>query len=173
MRFGTMAAYFGVAFGVIALVLGEGAWARDGTPFEGLGHNSGQQIEIAANSLDVDAEANKAIFKGDVLVIQGPLRMRADSLEVHYTGKDDAAKAMSGGGTIRLIRARGDVVMTNSADAARASAADYDVSRGVITLSGGVLLAQTKAIIRGSRLTVHMRSGHAVMLGRVEASIDR
>lgn len=131
---------------------------EQGNPFGGFKHDSTQPIEIAADALEVRQAESRAIFSGDVVAGQGTLRLTADTLDVWY------AQAEGGGGDIDRLRAEGDVFLTSGAESARGAWAEYKVSTGMITMGGGVVLAQGENAIRGERLVVDLTVGQ----GRIE-----
>jgi len=144
---------------LMALALAGTALAQQkGDPFGGFKHDSTQPIEITADALEVRQAESRAIFSGAVVAGQGALRLTADTLNVWY------AQAEDGGGDIDRLRAEGDVFLTSGAESARGKWAEYQVSTGMITMGGGVVLAQGENAIRGERLVVDLTSGQ----GRVE-----
>lgn len=153
------------AVGVAALLFAASAPAQQRTPFAGFQHDATQPIQVAADSLEVRNADNVAIFRGDVDVRQGDVRMRAQYLEVRYR-RGAGPQTAGGGGAIDRLRARGDVIMTNGREHAQAQAADYDVSAGTIVLTGNVLLLQGENNqIAGERLTIDLATGQARLEG--------
>lgn len=148
----------GAALTGSALILAGAASAQQANPFGGFKHDSSQPIEITADALEVRQAESRAIFSGSVVAGQGALRLTADTLDVWY------AQAEGGGGDIDRLRAEGDVFLTSGAESARGAWAEYKVSSGMITMGGGVVLAQGENAIRGERLVVDLTSGQ----GRVE-----
>lgn len=147
-----------IAAAVATAALCAAAAAQDtGSPFGGFKHDSSQPIEITADSLEVRQAEQRAIFSGSVVAGQGKLRLTADTLNVWY--------AENGGeGDIDRLRAEGDVFMTSGAESARGAWAEYQVSTGMVTMGGGVVLTQGPNAIRGERLSVDLNAGQ----GRIE-----
>lgn len=133
-----------------------------GLPFGGLAHDSSQPVEISANSLSVDQTARTAEFQGGVVAGQGTLRLTADRLVVEY-----AAQEGGGTGEIRLMRAFGNVTMTNGGEAAESQEAIYTVVDGMMRMMGDVLLTQGDNAIAGNILNINLDAGTAVFEGRV------
>jgi lipopolysaccharide export system protein LptA len=100
----------------------------------------------------------RAVFTGDVVAGQGTLRLTADTLNVWYL--EDGGET----GAIERVRAEGDVFLSSGAETARGAWADYDVTTGLVTMGGGVTLAQGENAISGERLTVDLTEG----VGRIE-----
>lgn len=128
-------------------------------PFGGIRHDSSLPVEITADSLNVDQTARTAEFTGSVAAGQGTMRLTADRLVVEYAGE--------GSGEIRLMRAYGNVTMTNGAEAAEAEEAIYTVVDGMMRMMGDVLLTQGENAIAGNILNIDLDAGTAAFEGRV------
>ncbi len=145
--------------------------AQTATPFAGFKHDASQPIEIGADSLEVKNAENKAIFRGNVDVKQGVVRMRARVLEITYRRQGGAAAVATGGeaGAIDRLIATGDVIISNGKESARAHRADYDVAKGAIVLSGnaesGVLLVQGESAVKSQRVIIDLATGTATLSG--------
>jgi lipopolysaccharide export system protein LptA len=160
---------------VAAAALGWGAAAQEGgSPFGGFKHDRTQPIEITADSLEVREAEGRVIFAGDVVAGQGDLRLTTQELSVWYGGEEadeaDAAQAADAGplggagGEIDRLRADGEVFMTSGEEAARGAWAEYDVTAGIVTMGGGVVLSQGPNAVSGERLRIDLNSGQ----GRIE-----
>jgi lipopolysaccharide export system protein LptA len=145
----------------LVLAVSAAAATAQGTAvgFGGLRQDTGAPVEVTADGLTVDQASGRAVFDGNVLVVQGALRMTAARIEVEY--------GESGQG-IRRMQATGGVTLVTAAEAAEAAEATYDVSSGALVMSGSVLLTQGKATIAGERLVADLRSGTGQMEGRVK-----
>lgn len=122
---------------------------------------SGLPVEVTADLLEFDQEAGTALFTGNVLIIQGPMRLSGEVVDVNYGPAED------GTNRIERVEASGNVVMVNGPDAAEGERAVYSVESGVVVLSGDVLLTRPDAAISGEQLTVNVDTGQGVMEGRV------
>ena len=121
------------------------------------GHNSNAPVDVAADRIEVQDRADRAIFSGNVVVRQGELTLTAARLTVAYS---------SGGGVeLRRIDATGGVSVRSPSETARGDVGIYDLERRIITLIGGVSLVQRDARVNGARLTIDLDSGRAVMDG--------
>jgi lipopolysaccharide export system protein LptA len=143
---------------VLAAGLVSAAAAQTQNPFGGFKHDNTQPIEITADSLEVREAEQRAIFAGEVVAGQGDLRLTAETLNVWY--------AENGGetGAIERVRAEGDVFLSSGAETARGEWAEYEVTSGLVTMGGGVTLAQGENAIKGERLFVDLTQG----TGRIE-----
>lgn len=117
-------------------------------------------VEVTADRFSVDQSSGQAVFDGNVLIVQGEVRLSAGTVTIEYS--DEGA-----GNSISRLLASGGVTFVTSADAAEARDAVYAVSQGTVTLSGDVLLTQGRNAIAGDRLIVNLDSGNGRMEGRV------
>jgi lipopolysaccharide export system protein LptA len=147
-----------LARATIPALLAAAAVAQTQNPFGGFKHDNTQPIEITADALEVREAERRAIFTGEVVAGQGDLRLTAETLNVWYL--EDGGET----GAIERVRAEGDVFLSSGAETARGAWADYDVTTGLVTMGGGVTLAQGENAIQGERLTVDLTEG----TGRIE-----
>lgn len=121
------------------------------------GFDTDQPVDVAADRIEVQDRADRAIFSGDVVVRQGALRLNASRLTIAYSD--------AGGIQIERIEASGGVTLTSPSETARGRFALYDLDRRIITLVGGVALTRGDSFVRGGRLVLDLDSGRAVMDG--------
>lgn len=126
---------------------------------------SDQPVEVTAAQLEVDRDAGTALFTGDVLVVQGALRLLGDVVDVHY------GPGPEGETRIERVEATGNVVLLNGTDAAEGDRAIYTVQTGQVVMTAeaprDVLLTQGANAMTGAQLTVNVDDGSGVMEGRV------
>ena len=127
--------------------------------FGGLRADTSAPVEVTADQLSVDQGQGTATFVGNVVVIQGDMRLSASTVSVVY-GSADRTR-------IESLKASGDVVLASGSDAAEAKEAIYSIESGVVELSGDVLLTQGANVISGQKLIVDLSSGTGRMDGRV------
>lgn len=127
---------------------------------------SGTALEVTAEELSVDQGTGASVFAGNVLAVQGDLRLTAGALRLEYrTG------ANSGQRIDRLI-ASGGVTLVTPAEAVEAREAVYDLSQGTLEMTGDVLLVQGPNTLAGERFTADLRSGAGRISGRVRTIIQ-
>ena len=114
-------------------------------------------IEIEADSLEVQQNKQLAIFVGNVNAIQGSLRLRAETLKVHYASGQGAEPGE--GQSIRKIDAIGQVFFSTETETVEGDEGVYDVLAGIITLKGDVRLTRGESIIRGDRVVLNLETG--------------
>jgi lipopolysaccharide export system protein LptA len=123
--------------------------------------NSDQPVEVTSDEAQFDRDAGTARFTGDVLVVQGTMRLNGDVVDVFYGPGPD------GENRIERVRAVGNVVLVNGPEAAEGDEADYSVETGEVVLTGDVLLTQGENLMTGERLRANVDDGTGVMEGRV------
>jgi lipopolysaccharide export system protein LptA len=151
-----------MAFGVTAAALLALAPALAQT--SGLkNHNSNAPVDVAADRIEVQDRADRAILTGNVVVRQAELTLNAPRLTVAYSS--------AGGIEIDRIDASGGVVVRSPSETARGQFAIYDLDSRLITLIGGVTLVRGDSRVSGGRLVLDLRSGRAVMDGGAPSGI--
>ncbi|AGT10046.1 lipopolysaccharide transport periplasmic protein LptA [Paracoccus aminophilus] len=121
-------------------------------------------VEVNADNLAVDQKSGRAVWTGNVVIVQGPMRLSADKVTAIFTQGDQRK--------IQAFEARGNVTMVNGADAAEAQAADYTVGSGNVVLTGNVLLTQGPSVLSGEKVTVDLATGTANVSGRVRSVLQ-
>ena len=128
------------------------------------GHNSNAPVDVAADRIEVQDRADRAIFSGDVVVRQSDLTLNAPRLTVAYSN--------AGGIEIERIDASGGVTVRSPSETARGQYAIYDLDSRLITLVGGVTLTRGESRVSGGRLVIDLTTGRAVMEGGGPAGVN-
>ncbi|WP_417262371.1 lipopolysaccharide transport periplasmic protein LptA [Celeribacter sp.] len=131
--------------------------------FGGLKHDSSLPIEVTSDQLSVDQGTGKALFSGNVVIGQGPMRLTAQTVEVIYASE---------GGKIARLLASGGVIMINAGEAAEAQRAEYDLESATVVLTGNVLLTQANSALSGERMVIDLDTGTGRMDGRVKTILQ-
>ena len=150
----------------VMLLAATAAVAQVGIGFGGVAHDADQPVEVTSDNLTVDQSTGRAIFDGNVIVLQGELRMAAGQVEVIYSETED-------GRTVDEVIATGGVLVTRGSDAAEGAQARYDVAAALLTMTGDVLVTQGATAIAGDSMTVDMTTGNGVVDGRVRTVLDQ
>ena len=124
-------------------------------------YNSGEPIEVSADSLDVDSESRDVTLNGSVQVIQGELTVRADTMVVHYDDDGD-------GNRVESIRANGDVVVLTDDGTAHGESGLWSVVAGVVVLEENVRLVNDDAVLTGTKVTLDLKNGQVNIVGGEE-----
>lgn len=147
----------------LILALACGAALAQEVAFPGLRTDTGAQVEVTADSLSVHQADGAAVFTGNVLIVQGPMRLKADRVEVEYGA--DRSK-------IAKLHASGGVTLVSGKDAAEAREAVYEVAAGAVELTGDVLLTQGQNVLSGQHMTIDLKTGTGRMDGRVRTILQ-
>ena len=139
----------GVAAGQAALGQGAGSSLK--------GHDTNAPVDVAADRIEVQDRADRAIFSGNVDVRQGNLQLSTARLTVAY--------ANAGGIEIKRLEASGGVRLRSPDETASSQFAIYDLDRRLVTMIGGVTLNRGDSHVQGGRLVLDLDSGRAVMDG--------
>ena len=132
--------------------------------FKGLRAGAGEPVEITADNLSVSEADAQGAFSGNVLVVQGDLRLSADQLLVSYLGGDRKK--------IDKLTATGNVLLSTPTEAAQGASAVYSLTSRQIEMTGEVLLTQGGSVMSGSRLVVDLTKGTGQMSGRVKTVLQ-
>ncbi|MFE3836611.1 LptA/OstA family protein [Pseudogemmobacter sonorensis] len=147
---------------LLALVPAWGASAQQAeVSFGGLEQDTSQPVTIDSDSLSLNNADGTALFSGNVLVVQGDLRLSAGEIRVEY------AEDRSG---IERLHASGGVLIVSLSDAAQSREAVYTIASGQVVMTGDVLLTQGATAIAGQTLRLDLKSGTGVVEGRVSTT---
>lgn len=144
--------------GLLALaVAGSQPAAGQGAGSALRGHNTNAPVDVAADRIEVQDRADRAVFSGNVLVRQSDLTLTADRLTVAYSD--------AGGIQIDRLDASGGVTLRSPSETARGQFAIYDLNNRLITMLGGVTLTRGDSHVSGARLVLDLDTGRAVLDG--------
>ena len=135
-------------------------------------------IQISSDTLDVLQTEQKAIFKGNVIAIQGTTAMRSAVMIVFYRESGKAAAPAADASTypaissdvpahgIYRIEAEGNVVLTTPTETALGDKAIYNVDTNTIDVLGtNVTLTRGQNILKGTKLNYNMATGRSILTG--------
>lgn len=132
-----------------------------GIAFGGIKGDPTLPVDVTSETLTVSQKDGSAEFAGNVLVIQGEMRLSADKLRVEY-------KADKSG--IERLFATGNVLLVNAIDAAASDEAIYTVDLGEVVMLGNVRLTQGETILTAPKMTVDLKTGMGSLEGGVKTS---
>ena len=169
----------------LMLAVGGTAFAQQASPANVLGGFSKDNgpINIQSDTLTINDQKKIAIYKGNVVAVQGDNTLRTVELEVQYTSKDDEQKAVAAKGgekpakpqkspsaavgddsqQIKRIKAKQKVVMVSTpagkeAQSATSDHAEYDVVGQIVEMRGNVFIKQGENVICGSKVTMNLKT---------------
>ncbi|MCC5988692.1 MAG: LptA/OstA family protein [Pararhodobacter sp.] len=127
---------------------------------------SGRQLEVTADTLEVDQESGLTIFSGNVLAVQGALRLGAERMQIEYrAGADGESRRIQ-----RLV-ASGSVTLVTANEAVEAQEAIYLLGAQTLEMQGDVVFVQGENVLSGDRFTADLSAGTGRMQGRVRTII--
>ncbi|NOD78309.1 lipopolysaccharide transport periplasmic protein LptA [Ruegeria sp. HKCCD4315] len=121
-------------------------------------------VEVTSETLNVNQEDGSAEFIGNVIVVQGEMRLTAERVLVIYNQERSA---------IERMEATENVVLVSPPDAAEGDWAEYTIDSGVIVMKGNVLLTQGPSVISGDQMNANLTTGKATMTGRVKTILQQ
>jgi lipopolysaccharide export system protein LptA len=126
----------------------------------------GSALEITADSFEVDQTTGSSTFSGNVLAVQGGMRISAQSLVLEYE-----PGARTGTRRIGRLTASGDVAMVTDSEAIESQRAIYSLADQRLEMIGDVVLVQGPNLLSGERFVADLRAGTGRMIGRVRTII--
>ena len=138
------------------------------------GGNAREPVNIEANKLEWFDKDQRAVYSGDVVVMQGESSMRATVLTIFLTkadgaeekpaaGASGAALGPSGGSQISRMEASGPVTVIQKDSIGTGDRGEYERAANRVTLIGNVTLAQGGNVTVGDRLVYDLNSKQAVV----------
>lgn len=175
-RFAVLAAFLGLA-GAMSLHFPPAhaqqpapkakAGKKSGAPFAGFGSNSKEPIKIDSNKLEVFDKENRAVYSGDVVLVQGQTTLRSSTMTVFYISNKSGGGAGSSSGagqnSIRKIDFAGPVSILSGTQSATSKFMTYDAQAETVTLTGSVVIADCDNVQRGERAVYDIRTGKATV----------
>jgi lipopolysaccharide export system protein LptA len=129
--------------------------------FGGLKGDPKAPVTVTSESLTVDETARTAVFTGNVLVVQGEMRLSAAEVRVEYEADADR---------IARLWATGGVLLVNATDAAQSQKADYVIDTGIVTMTDEVVLTQGPATFTAQTFVADMKTGLGQLQGGVRST---
>jgi lipopolysaccharide export system protein LptA len=119
-----------------------------------------QAIEIEADSAEVDDEKGVAIYKGDVVIVQGTLKITGDKVTISY-GDDGDFKKMVTLGNPAHFNQLPDGKKNSPANYQRAQASrmEYIKATDIIVLLGNAVYGQGGDKVAADRIDYDSRKG--------------
>lgn len=153
--------------------------------FQGFTRNRKDPVNIEANTLEVRDKQKIAIFRGNVIVVQGDTTMRCRELEVHYEGnalgtdpreKVPATKNQQKSESAQRIKrlvAIGGVIVTAKDQKAVGDRGTFEMATNIVVLDGNVVVTQGQNVMNGDKLTVNLTTGTSKLDGMKQQGTPR
>ncbi len=160
------------------------AKAKGSSPLSGFGSDNKEPYKIDANRLEVQQKDNKAVYSGDVVVVQGKMTMRCTSLVIFFDQKNPDAKTApqkaaapaasaggpaAGAGGLKRLECYGPVTITQEKQTATSNLMVYESD--IVTLTGNVIVSDGDNIQAGEKLVYATKTGIGTMEGNTGGRI--
>lgn len=132
------------------------AWAQ-------LARNSDAPVDMTADELEVQNAQCVSIWRGQAEALQDDARLRADVLRTFFQVQGGGGANGPACGQLNRIEAQGNVYYVTPQQRIRGDAAVYEAGGETITVTGDVVAALGKNVLRGQRLVVNVRTGQSQM----------
>lgn len=132
------------------------------------GVDTSKPVEVNADELEVLQDQNKAIFTGNVIAVQGDMRMKADKMTVFYRKKEAEGAPKTGeptDNTISRLEVDGNVLLSTPEETASGVKGIYDVDAKEVRLLGNVVLTREQNVLKGQKLVYDLASGRSTLDG--------
>jgi lipopolysaccharide export system protein LptA len=137
------------------------------------GASSKQPVSIEADKLVYFDKEQKAIYTGNVVVIQGDTKMTCSGLTIFMEKADapnaapasDPAKTGAGGSSshVKHLDAAGPVTVISKTQVATGDRASFDKAQNKVWLLGNVTLSDSGNVTKGDKLTYDLTTGQATV----------
>ncbi len=129
--------------------------------------SEGGPIRVNADNSSVYEREQRVVVIGNVDIIQGDARLRADKVTLNYASRDGGQPAGLGGGfgDIDKMFADGNVFYVTPDLKATGDAGTYDAKTDTITLTGEVVLVRGEDVARGELLVIDVVEGRSTLRG--------
>ena len=137
------------------------------------GASSKQPVSIEADKLVYFDKEQKAVYTGNVVVIQGDSKMTCSGLTIYMEKAGapdaapaaDAAKSGAGGSSshVKHLDAAGPVTVISKTQVATGDRGSYDKAQNKVWLTGNVTLSDGGNVTKGDKLTYDLTTGEATV----------
>jgi lipopolysaccharide export system protein LptA len=129
-----------------------------------------EPISLSADGLEFDYRARVLTYKGNVVAIQGDMKLESNVLTITLAESD--AKGQSSTNQLREVVATGNVRLSKGERTATAGRAVFDQARRTAVLSENAVLRDGPNQVTGERVVVYLDEARSVVEGgsrRVQA----
>lgn len=115
---------------------------------------------ISSDTLTLHAKNRVFVYKGNVVVTQGDMKLTSNEIEGNYNEQNQ----------IQKIVAKGDVVITKQDIEATSQRAIYDAVSSIVTLTDNPQLKQGESILIADRIKVLLNENRSLAEGNVRVT---
>jgi len=140
------------------------------------GGNSKEPINIEADRLDYSDKDSKAIYSGNVILIQGPTKLTCSVMTLFIdktsptptpgatpTPTSTAAPSSSSSSQVKHMDCDGPVTVVSKTQTATGDRAEYDKPQNKIWIYDHVTLSDGPNVTKGDKLTYDLLTGKAIV----------
>jgi len=121
-------------------------------------HDAGAPVDFAADRIELQDRADRAVLTGNVDVVQGDMRLMAARVTIAYAS---AAQTQ-----VTRMDASGGVTLTSRTETARSQFATYDLRTRLVTMIGNVSVMRAgKGETKGNRMVLNLNTGYVTLDG--------
>jgi lipopolysaccharide export system protein LptA len=130
---------------------------------------SGGPVSYSANNLEYFDSERRLVLIGDVDIVQGEARLRADRITLFFSSSSGASAGGGapsqglGSGDIERMIAEGEVFYIRPSQDARGDRAEYNVAQDSVTFTGNVIIMSEENVIRGNTLVLNIGNRRTVI----------
>lgn len=149
---------------VFVLIVAPGLVVAQGLQlaFSSFNQDANQPIEVAADAMSIDQDDGTVVMTGNVVIVQGDLRLSAPKASVDYTDE----------GGISQLFAEGGVTLVTPEEEAESATALYTLDDDQLLLRGDVLLIQGRNAVTSDVMRINLETGTAFLEGRVRTVLQ-
>ena len=119
---------------------------------------SNAPITISSDSFQADLNAKSGTYSGNVVIVQGDMKLRANTVKL--TTINNKADKVVASGNVVVDSPKSGIVTGESGV--------YSIVPRTVVMAGNVVLKKGKDVMRGAQLTVNLATGQAVLGGGVK-----
>lgn len=129
--------------------------------------SGGGPIQVSSDNSEVRERQQEVIVTGNVDIVQGNARLRADRVTLNYesTGEGRSSGIGGGFGDITSMTAEGEVFYVTPDLKARGDRGVYQAANETIVMTGEVILSRGEDIARGCELNLDIAAGRSTLTG--------
>lgn len=148
-------------------------------PILGWGESQKTATVITSNTMTASSQANKAVFRENVKMVQEELVVYSDVMIVYF--KENGSQGSSPAGPsspenskkeIRVIEAKGHVKITKGESRATCTRALYDKKNEKIILLGSPVVWQDGTRVSGQKITMYLKENRSTVEGGTRVTIE-
>jgi lipopolysaccharide export system protein LptA len=169
------------ALAALCVLASSSAYAAQGKPEQGQsllpGGNSKEPVSIEADRLVYYDKEQKAIYSGNVVIIQGETKLTCSTMTIYMeksaapanadAPKPASASALPGStgesSRVKHLDCSGPVTVLSKTQTATADSGAYDKPQNKVWLIGHVTLSDGGNVTKGDKLTYDLTSGQATV----------